>query len=42
MEFRSAANQSLSKLKSLNMPEVEYFIEHFIEAFKLTLDEIDL
>ena len=41
-EFRRAAEQSLDKLKSLEMREVDYFIENFIPAFKLSLDEIDL
>jgi 5'-deoxynucleotidase len=41
-EFRSAAAQTLSKLKALRMPEVDYFMEHFIGAFELTLDELDL
>ena len=40
-EFRLAEQQLLEKLKKLDMPEVEYFLEHFIPAFKLTLDEID-
>ena len=41
MEFRLAAEQSRKKLESLEMPEVEYFIKHFIPAFELTLDELD-
>jgi len=41
-EFRSAAAQTLSRLKALQMPEVDYFIEHFLGAFELTLDELDL
>ncbi|MCL2402073.1 MAG: 5'-deoxynucleotidase [Oscillospiraceae bacterium] len=41
LEFRLAAEQSLQKLKTLNMPEVDYFIEHFIPAFEMTLDELD-
>ncbi|MDR0491058.1 MAG: 5'-deoxynucleotidase [Oscillospiraceae bacterium] len=41
LEFRLAAEQSRDKLASLNMPEVEYFIEHFAQAFELTLDELD-
>jgi 5'-deoxynucleotidase len=41
LEFRLAAEQSLQKLKALNMPEVDYFIEHFIHAFEMTLDELD-
>jgi len=41
LEFKPAAEQSLIKLNSLDMPEVDYFIEHFIPAFELTLDELD-
>jgi len=40
-EFRLAAEQSRKKLAALEMPEVEYFIERFISAFELTLDELD-
>ena len=40
-EFRLAAEQSRQKLDALNMPEVGYFIERFIPAFDLTLDELD-
>lgn len=39
-EFRSAAESTLRKLHSLDMPEVEYFITEFIPAFSMTLDEI--
>jgi 5'-deoxynucleotidase len=41
-EFNLASEQSLTKLKALKMPEVDYFIEHFIPAFELTLDELNL
>jgi 5'-deoxynucleotidase len=41
LEFKSAAEQTRKKLDDLAMPEVEYFIEHFIPAFELTLDELD-
>ena len=41
LEFTFAAQQSRSKLSALNMPEVEYFMEHFVLAFELTLDELD-
>jgi 5'-deoxynucleotidase len=41
-EFKQAAAQSLSKLEALKMPEVEYFIKHFIPAFELTLDELNM
>ena len=39
-EFRSAAQQTLEKIKALSMPEVDYFMEHFISSFELTLDEL--
>ena len=41
LEFRSAAKQTLEKLESMHMPEVTYFIDHFISAFEQTLDELD-
>jgi len=41
LDFRLAAEQSREKLLSLNLPEVEYFMENFIPAFELTLDELD-
>ena len=41
LEFKLAAEQSRKKLSALDMPEVEYFIQHFIPAFELTLDELD-
>ena len=39
-EFLSAEAQTLNALRSYQMPEVDYFIEHFIPAFELTLDEL--
>jgi 5'-deoxynucleotidase len=41
-EFKLAAAQTLKKLKALQMPEVDYFMAHFIGAFELTLDELNL
>jgi 5'-deoxynucleotidase len=40
-EFKSAAAQTLKKIMALNMPEVRYFMEHFLGAFELTLDELN-
>lgn len=40
-EFKQAAEQTLTKIKALNMPEVDYFMENFIPAFELTLDELN-
>lgn len=39
-EFRSAEAQILNTLKSSPLPEVGYFIDNFIPAFELTLDEL--
>lgn len=39
-EFLQAEKQTLKKLETDPMPEVRYFIEHFIPAFELTLDEL--
>ena len=41
-EFKLAASQSLKKLRELNMQEVEYFIEHFLPSFEVTLDELNI
>ena len=40
-EFRQAASQTMAKIKALGMPEVDYFVENFIPAFELTLDELN-
>ncbi|MDR0838036.1 MAG: 5'-deoxynucleotidase [Oscillospiraceae bacterium] len=40
-EFRLAAEQTLAKLKSLALPEVDYFLEHFMPPFELTIDELN-
>jgi 5'-deoxynucleotidase len=40
-EFRRAAEQTLEKIMDLHMPEADYFIENFIDAFTLTLDELE-
>lgn len=40
-EFALAAKQTKSKLEALSMPEVDYFMEKFIPAFELTLDELN-
>ena len=39
-EFRQAAGQTLEAVKAMDLPEVDYFIEHFLPAFGLTLDEL--
>jgi len=40
LEFLSAEQSTLKKLKSLGLPEVDYFIEHFIPGFEKNLDEL--
>jgi len=41
MDFRLAAEQSKEKLSLIGIQEVDYFIDNFIPAFELTLDELD-
>lgn len=39
-EFLSAEKQTLRALQEYRMPEVDYFLEHFIPAFEKNLDEL--
>lgn len=39
-EFKKAKKSTEAALKAMNLPEIDYFTEHFIPAFYLTLDEI--
>lgn len=41
-EFLSAEKQTLNRIKDMRLPEAEYFIEHFIPAFELDLDELGM
>jgi 5'-deoxynucleotidase len=41
MEFEKAKESIECGLKALNSPEVDYFMEHFIPSFLLTLDELN-
>lgn len=40
-EFQAAARQTLDAARAMGLPEVDYFIEHFLPGFGLTLDELD-
>lgn len=40
-EFQSAARQTLQALEELRLPELDYFMEQFLPAFQLTLDELE-
>jgi len=39
-DFLSAEKSTRASLEAMKMPEVDYFIEHFIPSFELTLDEL--
>lgn len=39
-EFLNAERQTLEAIHAYDLPEAEYFIEHFIPAFEKTLDEL--
>jgi len=39
-EFKEAQESAIKKLSNMNMPEIEYFLEHFLPSFELTLDEL--
>ncbi len=41
-EFVKANETILKEIKSFNSPEVDYFMENFVPAFSLTLDELDV
>lgn len=39
-EFKKAAEQTLAALKDMGMEELDWFMERFLPAFALTLDEL--
>ena len=39
-EFRQAADQTRRALESFQLPEVQYFLDTFLDSFSLTLDEL--
>ena len=39
-EFRLAARQTRAALEAMDLPELGYFMEHFLPGFELTLDEL--
>ena len=41
-EFRAAEKVILQSIEANTLPEAEYFMAHFIPAFTLALDELDL
>jgi len=40
LEFRSAEQQIREALEASELPEISYFMEHFLPAFGMTLDEL--
>ncbi len=41
-EFLSAERQTLERIVAMDLPEADYFIEHFIPAFEKNLDELGM
>ena len=41
LEFRAAAVQTEQALDEYHLPEVAFFKEHFMDSFRLTLDEME-
>ena len=39
-EFDSAQRQTLKALEDMQLPELEYFMTHFLPAFSLNLDQL--
>jgi len=40
LEFREAATQTRAALEAYDLPEVEYFLNTFMDSFSLTLDQL--
>ena len=40
LEFKLAARQTREALDAMEMPELDYFMKHFLPGFELTLDEL--
>jgi len=40
-EFKKAKEQTYTALKRNPSPALEYFMEHFLDGFELTLDELN-
>lgn len=40
-EFRRAAEQTRDALDAMALPELDYFMEHCMESFSMTLDELE-
>ena len=40
-EFQKAQQSILNKINNIKLPEVDYFMNHFMDNFSLTLDELN-
>lgn len=40
-EFKKASESILRSIQEIRLPEVDYFLEHFLPSFSLTLDELE-
>ena len=40
-EFKKAAQQTMDAMVDMELPELEYFMEHFLPSYRLTLDELE-
>lgn len=40
-EFKKAAQQTMESLEAMELPELGYFMEHFLPSYRLTLDELE-
>ena len=40
-EFKKAAQQTMDAMLAMNLPELQYFVEHFLPSYRLTLDELE-
>ena len=40
-EFDSAARQTREALEQMKLPCLDYFMEHCLDSFRLTLDELE-
>ena len=40
-EFKKAAQQTMDAMVGMELPELEYFMEHFLPSYRLTLDELE-
>ena len=41
LEFKRAAEQTREALSAMNLSELDYFMEHCMESFSMTLDELE-